>query len=147
MDARTRQVIAFHVGDRSRKSAKRLGAKIPDTYRQHATILHRFPQIAIRLVALLRRPPDFGASPLYTAFPCSAVGRHSHKYYHRSATSHTLFPKGRFPVRALFRLGLWRVRPGSPLAYSPGTASSLADSQRLPGYLVYPEGLSVQLDH
>jgi insertion element IS1 protein InsB len=37
MDATTRQVIAFHVGDRSRKSAKRLWAKIPVTYRQHAT--------------------------------------------------------------------------------------------------------------
>jgi insertion element IS1 protein InsB len=37
MDAKTRQVIAFHVGDRSRKSAKRLWAKIPRAYRQHAT--------------------------------------------------------------------------------------------------------------
>jgi len=37
MDATTRQVIAFHVGDRSRKSAKRLWAKIPQAYRQHAT--------------------------------------------------------------------------------------------------------------
>jgi len=37
MDATTRQVIAFHVGDRSRKSAKRLWAKIPEAYRQHAT--------------------------------------------------------------------------------------------------------------
>ena len=37
MDVTTRQVIAFHVGDRSRKSAKRLWAKIPETYRQHAT--------------------------------------------------------------------------------------------------------------
>jgi insertion element IS1 protein InsB len=37
MDARARQVIAFHVGDRSRKSAKRLWAKIPPAYRQHAT--------------------------------------------------------------------------------------------------------------
>ena len=30
-------VIAFHVGDRSRKSAKRLWAKIPEAYRQHGT--------------------------------------------------------------------------------------------------------------
>src|SRR5262249_17452656 len=30
--------------------------------------------------------------------------------------------------------------------YSPGTASYLADSQRLTGYLVYPEGLPVSLD-
>jgi len=37
MDAKTRQVIAFHVGDRSRKSAKRLWTKIPEAYRQHAT--------------------------------------------------------------------------------------------------------------
>lgn len=37
MDAKTRQVIAFHVGDRSRRSAKRLWAKIPLAYRHHAT--------------------------------------------------------------------------------------------------------------
>jgi insertion element IS1 protein InsB len=37
MDAETRQVLAFHVGDRSRKSAKRLWTKIPDAYRHHAT--------------------------------------------------------------------------------------------------------------
>jgi insertion element IS1 protein InsB len=37
MDAKTRQVIAFHVGDRSRRSAKQLWAKIPAAYRQHAT--------------------------------------------------------------------------------------------------------------
>jgi insertion element IS1 protein InsB len=36
MDATTRQVMAFHVGDRSRKSAKCLWAKIPWAYRQHA---------------------------------------------------------------------------------------------------------------
>jgi insertion element IS1 protein InsB len=37
MDATSRQVMAFHVGDRSRRSAKRLWAKIPAAYRQHAT--------------------------------------------------------------------------------------------------------------
>jgi insertion element IS1 protein InsB len=37
MDAKTRQVMAFHMGDRSRKSAQRLWAKIPHAYRQHAT--------------------------------------------------------------------------------------------------------------
>jgi insertion element IS1 protein InsB len=36
MDAKIRQVIAFHVGDRSRGSAKRLWAKIPEAYRQRA---------------------------------------------------------------------------------------------------------------
>jgi len=37
MDAKTRQVIVFHVGNRSRKSAKRLWAKMPEASRQHAT--------------------------------------------------------------------------------------------------------------
>jgi insertion element IS1 protein InsB len=37
MDAKTRQIIAFHIGDRSRKSAKKLWAKIPKAYRQQAT--------------------------------------------------------------------------------------------------------------
>src|ERR1051326_1083810 len=37
MDAKSRQIIAFHVGDRSHKSAEQLWAKIPPTYRQHAT--------------------------------------------------------------------------------------------------------------
>jgi insertion element IS1 protein InsB len=37
MDTKTRQIIAFHVGDRSRQSARRLWAKIPQAYRQHAT--------------------------------------------------------------------------------------------------------------
>jgi insertion element IS1 protein InsB len=37
MDAKTRQVIAFHVGDRSHTSAEHLWAQIPQAYRQHAT--------------------------------------------------------------------------------------------------------------
>jgi insertion element IS1 protein InsB len=37
MDAKSRQVMAFHVGDRSRRSAKRLWAKIPQAYRRQAT--------------------------------------------------------------------------------------------------------------
>ena len=37
MDATTRQIIAFHVGDRSHTSAEHLWAKIPHAYRQHAT--------------------------------------------------------------------------------------------------------------
>ena len=37
MDARTRQVTAVHVGDRSRESAKQLWAKIPVVYREQAT--------------------------------------------------------------------------------------------------------------
>jgi insertion element IS1 protein InsB len=37
MDAKTRQIIALHVGDRSHTSAEQLWAKIPPAYRQHAT--------------------------------------------------------------------------------------------------------------
>jgi insertion element IS1 protein InsB len=37
MDVKTRQIIAFHIGDRSRKSARKLWAKIPVAYRQQAT--------------------------------------------------------------------------------------------------------------
>jgi insertion element IS1 protein InsB len=36
MDAKTRQIIAFHVGDRSRESAQELWAKIPVAYREQA---------------------------------------------------------------------------------------------------------------
>ena len=95
------------------------------------------PPIAIRLVTLLRRPPDSGAFPCTRLSRAPQVGRYSHEYYHRSATSHTpgfgpylaLFPTGRFPFRGLFRLGLWRIRPGSHRAYSP---LSLASRARLP---------------
>jgi insertion element IS1 protein InsB len=38
MDAKTRQGLALHVGDRRRRSAKRLWAQIPATSRQHATL-------------------------------------------------------------------------------------------------------------
>jgi insertion element IS1 protein InsB len=37
MDTKTRQIIGFHIGDRSRKSARKLWAKIPQAYRRHAT--------------------------------------------------------------------------------------------------------------
>ena len=37
MDAKTRQIIAFHVGDRSGESGKALWAKMPLVYREQAT--------------------------------------------------------------------------------------------------------------
>ena len=37
MEVTTRQIIAFHVGDRSRDSAKALWAQIPLVYREQAT--------------------------------------------------------------------------------------------------------------
>jgi IS1 family transposase len=36
MDRQTRQIIAFHIGDRSRDSAKQLWANIPERYRERA---------------------------------------------------------------------------------------------------------------
>ena len=93
-----------------------------------------FPQIRIRLIALLRRPPDFGASP------CTRLSRAPR--WGVTPTSITTDPPphkrrvliptwrfslpGRFPFRGLFRLGLWRIRPGSPLAYSPLSFASRA---------------------
>jgi insertion element IS1 protein InsB len=37
LDSKTRHIIAFHVGDRSKESARQLWEKIPGVYRQHAT--------------------------------------------------------------------------------------------------------------
>jgi insertion element IS1 protein InsB len=37
MDVKSRQIMAFHVGDRSRKSARQLWSKIPKAYRRYAT--------------------------------------------------------------------------------------------------------------
>jgi IS1 family transposase len=37
LDAKTRQVIALHVGGRSRESAKQLWANLPAGYQHHAT--------------------------------------------------------------------------------------------------------------
>jgi insertion element IS1 protein InsB len=37
MDKPTRQIIALHVGDRSRKSARQLWANLPAVYREQAT--------------------------------------------------------------------------------------------------------------
>lgn len=36
MDTQSRQIVAFHVGDRSREGAKQLWKKIPDFYKKHA---------------------------------------------------------------------------------------------------------------
>ena len=36
MDKQTRQIIAFHVGDRSHESAQQLWAKLPAVYREQA---------------------------------------------------------------------------------------------------------------
>jgi hypothetical protein len=56
--------------------------------------------------ALLRLPPDFGASPCTRLSRAPQVGRYSHEYSHRSATLHApgfhpylaLFPEGALPI-------------------------------------------------
>ena len=96
-----------------------------------------FPQIAIRLVALLRLPPDSGASPCtrFSRAPRWGVTPTSTPADPPPRIRRVLVPTwrfsltGRFPFRGLFRLGLRRIRPGSPLAYSP---LSLASRARLP---------------
>ena len=40
MDATTRQVIAFHVGDRSQVSAEQLWVNIPAVYREQSNLLY-----------------------------------------------------------------------------------------------------------
>jgi insertion element IS1 protein InsB len=37
MDIKTRQLIAFHVGDRSRKSTRQVWGTIPKAYRRYPT--------------------------------------------------------------------------------------------------------------
>ena len=37
MEKQTRQIIAFHVGDRSQESAQQLWAKLPEVFREQAT--------------------------------------------------------------------------------------------------------------
>src|SRR4051794_13128569 len=37
LDVQSRQVLAFHVGDRSHNSARQLWNRLPAVYRQHAT--------------------------------------------------------------------------------------------------------------
>src|SRR5262249_33764949 len=93
-----------------------------------------FPQIAIRLVALLRRPPDSGAAPCtrFSRAPRWGVTPTRTPADPPPRIRRALVPTwrfsltGRFPFRGLFRLGLRRMRPGSPLADSPLSLASRA---------------------
>jgi hypothetical protein len=88
-----------------------------------------FPQIAIRFVALLRLPPDSGASPCTRLSRAPQMGRHSHEYSHRSATSHTpgFGPYlALFPTRALPISGFVPARVSEDSAkVSPGLLTAL----------------------
>ena len=93
-----------------------------------------FPQIRIRLVALLRRPPDFGASPCarlsraprWGVTPTSTPTDPPPRIRRVLVPPWRVSPGGRFPFRDLFRLGPRRIRPGSPLVYSPLSFTSRA---------------------
>ena len=96
-----------------------------------------FPQIAIRLVALLRLPPDSGASPCtqlsrapwWGVTPTSTPTDPPPCIRRVLVPTRRFSPRGRFPFWGLFRLGPQRVRPRSPPAYSPLSFTSRA---RLP---------------
>jgi insertion element IS1 protein InsB len=50
MDRRTRPIIAFHVGDRSREIAKQLWANLPEVYCRQARCYNTLRQRVSRLV-------------------------------------------------------------------------------------------------
>src|SRR5215510_9864028 len=93
-----------------------------------------FPQIRIRLVALLRRPPDSGTSPCtrlsraprWGVTPTSTTTDPPPRIRQLFVPTWRFSPQGRFPFRGLFWLGPWRVRLGSSLAYSPLSFASRA---------------------
>ena len=49
MDKQTRQILAFHVGDRSRESAQQLWANLPAVYREQAIFLKRCTRSLLKL--------------------------------------------------------------------------------------------------
>jgi insertion element IS1 protein InsB len=75
MDATTRQIIAFHVGDRRGDSGKELWAKIPLLYREHATF--HTDQYAV----------DKGVIP---AAQHRAMTKHARKTHHIERFNNTL---------------------------------------------------------
>ena len=50
IDRETRQIIAFHVGDRSKNSAKQLWEKIPEVYRNKAVFYHLVKTLSLKSV-------------------------------------------------------------------------------------------------
>ena len=78
LDAQTRQVVAFLVGDRSRESAQELWAKIPVAYREPAR-LHPAPDKAYK-----------GVMP---AEQHQAMTKQARKTSHLARFNHTLRPR------------------------------------------------------
>jgi insertion element IS1 protein InsB len=80
MDAKTRQVMALHGGDRSRRSAMRLWAKMPAASRQHATF-YTDQSVVYEGVDVLPALKDgasrhfFGDEPRHCRCHCRVLGR------------------------------------------------------------------------
>jgi insertion element IS1 protein InsB len=71
LDARSRQVLAFHVGDRSQKSARRLWNKLPAAYRQHATFYTDAYAPYGRVIPMARAPDNLQGGPQHQS--CGAL--------------------------------------------------------------------------
>jgi len=78
MDATTRQVITFHVGDRRRARAKELWATLPWVYREQATF-HTDQSEAYRGVIPAERP--------------KALTKHARQTHHSERCNKTLRPR------------------------------------------------------
>jgi insertion element IS1 protein InsB len=78
MDAKTRQIIAFHVGDRSRDSAGQLWANIPMGYREQA-IFHTDQCEGYQGVILPTQP--------------KAITKHGRKTNHIERFNHTVWQR------------------------------------------------------
>jgi insertion element IS1 protein InsB len=129
MDAKTRQIIAFHVGDRRRESAKALWAIIPEVYHQHATFytdqydVYNGVMSAERQKAITKKARKTNHEA--TSFPPRArhvvilqEGREPHRFHHVFHLPLQPGESGNIPFIALPAAG----RDGIP--HEPGTLLS-----------------------
>jgi hypothetical protein len=110
MDATTRQIIAFHVGDRSRESAKALWARSPRFIKS----MPRFTRAHRRYLGVNR-----GAPPKRSR---GRPGKQSYRrFYHTLATPCAPVRDIVFSKKARFTSGL----SNSPLPLQPGKSGAL----------------------
>jgi len=57
MDAKTRQILAFHVGDQSRKSGEQLWTNVPEVYQQQAVFYTDFYEVYQGVMPAARHKP------------------------------------------------------------------------------------------
>jgi insertion element IS1 protein InsB len=92
LDVGSRQVLAFHVGDRSRKSARQLWNQLPALYRKHATFYtdayapygRVIPQAQHRVITKAARKTNhlerFNGTLRRWCAPCNALQRFRLKF-------------------------------------------------------------------